>query len=186
MQLTLGTSPGEDGDKEGALSPNSTSSDATADRLLALSRINLKAGPGELIAIVGQVGSGKSSILSAVLGDMKLCFGSVSKRGRVAYVGQRPFIQNSTLRDNITFGQPHNEEKYQRTLEQSALIPDLAVLPGGDLTEIGERGINLSGKMYASCFVTRITAVLLVTRWTKGSCRDCPRRVCRRGLIPTG
>lgn len=76
------------------LAPGSSAPTAAADRLLALSRVCLQAGPGHLVAIVGQVGSGKSSILSAVLGDMKLCFGAVSKRGRVAYVGQRPFIQN--------------------------------------------------------------------------------------------
>jgi ABC-type bacteriocin/lantibiotic exporter with double-glycine peptidase domain len=60
-------------------------------------------------------------------------------------MGQRPFIQNCTLRDNILFGLPYNEEKYQRVLQECALVPDLKVLPAGELTEIGERGINLSG-----------------------------------------
>ena len=80
------------------------SSNGAADRLLTLSRISLSAQLGDLVAIVGQVGSGKSSILGGLLGDMKLCLGSVRVKGSIAYMGQRPFIQNSTLRDNITFG----------------------------------------------------------------------------------
>lgn len=80
------------------------SSSGAADRLLTLSRISLSAQLGDLVAIVGQVGSGKSSILGGLLGDMKLCLGSVRVKGSIAYMGQRPFIQNSTLRDNITFG----------------------------------------------------------------------------------
>ena len=84
-------------------SPQDSSKGAT-DRLLTLSRISLTAHLGDLVAIVGQVGSGKSSILGGLLGDMKLCLGSVCVKGNIAYMGQRPFIQNSTLRDNITFG----------------------------------------------------------------------------------
>lgn len=80
------------------------SSKGATDRLLTLSRISLQAQLGDLVAIVGQVGSGKSSILGGLLGDMKLCLGSVCVKGNIAYMGQRPFIQNSTLRDNITFG----------------------------------------------------------------------------------
>jgi ABC-type multidrug transport system fused ATPase/permease subunit len=114
-------------------------------QLLTLSRINFKAAPGDIIAIVGQVGSGKSSILSALLGDMKLMFGDVSIKGQISYVGQRPFIQNCTLRDNIYFGSLPDKSKYEQTLYECALVPDLKVLPAGDMTEIGERGINLSG-----------------------------------------
>jgi ABC-type multidrug transport system fused ATPase/permease subunit len=117
----------------------------TETQLLTLSRVDFKALKGEIIAIVGQVGSGKSSIMSALLGDMKMTFGQMGIKGRIAYAGQRPFIQNCTLRDNIYFGCPSDKEKYERTLYECALLPDLKVLPAGDLTEIGERGINLSG-----------------------------------------
>ena len=86
---------------------------------------------------------------------MRLCYGQVARRGRVAYVGQRAFIQNSTLRDNVTFGLAHDEERYQRTLRECALVPDLKVLPAGDLTEIGERGINLSGGQKARVALAR-------------------------------
>jgi ATP-binding cassette subfamily C (CFTR/MRP) protein 1 len=125
------------------------------DRLLTLSRVTLRAGPGDLIALVGQVGSGKSSVLGAILGDMRVCSGRIARRGRVAYVGQRPFIQNSSLRDNITFGLAYDEERYQRTLSQCALLPDLKVLPAGDMTEIGERGINISGGQKARVALAR-------------------------------
>jgi ABC-type multidrug transport system fused ATPase/permease subunit len=130
-------------------------SDKGADRLLTLSRITLQAKQGDLVAIVGQVGSGKSSLLGGLLGDMKLCLGSVGIKGSVAYMGQRPFIQNSTLRDNITFGLPFDQQKYSQTLFECALLPDLKVLPGGDMTEIGERGINLSGGQKARVALAR-------------------------------
>jgi ABC-type sulfate/molybdate transport systems ATPase subunit len=86
---------------------------------------------------------------------MKLCLGSVGIKGSVAYMGQRPFIQNSTLRDNITFGLPFDQQKYSQTLFECALLPDLKVLPGGDMTEIGERGINLSGGQKARVALAR-------------------------------
>jgi ATP-binding cassette subfamily C (CFTR/MRP) protein 1 len=114
-------------------------------RLLTLSRVNLHASTGQMISIVGQVGSGKSSLLRSLLGDLKVCLGKVAMFGEVAYAAQLPFIQNSTLRDNILYGKPYDERKYQNTLKMCALLPDLDVLPAGDSTEIGERGINLSG-----------------------------------------
>lgn len=126
-----------------------------AARLLALSRVSFSAGPGQLVAIVGQVGSGKSSLLSGLLGDLHVCRGSVARRGRLAFVGQRPFIQNSTLKDNILFGLPYDVDRYEDTLERCALLPDLAVLPAGDQTEIGERGINLSGGQKARVALAR-------------------------------
>uniref|UniRef100_A0A665WUG6 ATP-binding cassette, sub-family C (CFTR/MRP), member 3 n=1 Tax=Echeneis naucrates TaxID=173247 RepID=A0A665WUG6_ECHNA len=100
---------------------------------------------GSLLAVVGHVGCGKSSLISALLGETEKLEGEVSIRGSVAYVPQQAWIQNATLRDNILFGKPYNEQKYRCVLEACALTPDLEVLPGGDMTEIGEKGINLSG-----------------------------------------
>uniref|UniRef100_A0A8C5FMM4 ABC-type glutathione-S-conjugate transporter n=1 Tax=Gadus morhua TaxID=8049 RepID=A0A8C5FMM4_GADMO len=100
---------------------------------------------GSLVAVVGQVGCGKSSLISALLGEMEKIEGDVAVRGSVAYVPQQAWIQNATLRDNILFGKPFAEQKYHSVLEACALTPDLEVLPGGDMTEIGEKGINLSG-----------------------------------------
>uniref|UniRef100_A0A3P9BA01 Canalicular multispecific organic anion transporter 2 n=1 Tax=Maylandia zebra TaxID=106582 RepID=A0A3P9BA01_9CICH len=110
-----------------------------------LHNINVMVPQGSLLAVVGHVGCGKSSLISALLGDMEKVEGEVSVRGSVAYVPQQAWIQNATLRDNILFGNPYNEQKYNSVLEACALTPDLQVLPGGDMTEIGEKGINLSG-----------------------------------------
>uniref|UniRef100_A0A4W5QYA3 ABC-type glutathione-S-conjugate transporter n=1 Tax=Hucho hucho TaxID=62062 RepID=A0A4W5QYA3_9TELE len=111
----------------------------------ALHNINLMVPQGSLLAVVGHVGCGKSSLVSALLGEMEKLEGHISIRGSVAYVPQQAWIQNATLRDNILFGKAYNEQKYRSCLEACALTPDLEVLPGGDLTEIGEKGINLSG-----------------------------------------
>ncbi|XP_043959117.1 ATP-binding cassette sub-family C member 3 isoform X6 [Gambusia affinis] len=110
-----------------------------------LDNINVMVPQGSLVAVVGHVGCGKSSLISALLGDMEKVEGEVSVRGSVAYVPQQAWIQNATLRDNILFGKSFHESKYRRVLDACALTPDLEVLPGGDMTEIGEKGINLSG-----------------------------------------
>ncbi|XP_054249750.1 ATP-binding cassette sub-family C member 3 [Indicator indicator] len=111
----------------------------------SLTDINLLVPTGALVAIVGHVGCGKTSLVSALLGEMEKLEGEVAVKGSVGYVPQQAWIQNATLKDNILFGQAPNEQKYQHVLEACALKPDLEVLPGGDQTEIGEKGINLSG-----------------------------------------
>ena len=99
----------------------------------------------QLACIVGTVGSGKSSLASAILGEMYKTSGSVTVRGSVAYVPQSAWIMNATLRDNILFGRHFDAQVYKDTIDACGLRPDLDILPGGDETEIGERGINLSG-----------------------------------------
>ena len=114
------------------------------ENTLTLFRMNIAAKRGELLAIIGSVGAGKSSLLSSLLGDIKCYFGSINIiDSNISYVGQRPFIQNATLRDNILFGCKYNELKYQQVIFQCCLEQDLAILPAGDMTEIGERGINV-------------------------------------------
>ncbi|XP_077999979.1 multidrug resistance-associated protein 1-like [Glandiceps talaboti] len=110
-----------------------------------LSQIDVDIKEGELVAIVGQVGSGKSSILSAFLGDMEKRQGSVNVKGSIAYAPQQAWIQNNSLRDNVVFGKTYDEAQYKNVVNACALGPDIAMLPGGDETEIGEKGINLSG-----------------------------------------
>uniref|UniRef100_A0A669ENA4 ATP-binding cassette sub-family C member 5 n=1 Tax=Oreochromis niloticus TaxID=8128 RepID=A0A669ENA4_ORENI len=95
---------------------------------------------GKLLGVCGSVGSGKTSLVSAILGQMMVLEGSVAVKGRLAYVAQQAWILNATLRDNILFGL-----QYQSVLSACCLRPDLALLPSADLTEIGERGANLSG-----------------------------------------
>ncbi|AWP18241.1 putative multidrug resistance-associated protein 1-like [Scophthalmus maximus] len=110
-----------------------------------LKRLNVCIPEGSLVAVVGHVGSGKSSLLSALLGEMDKLEGTVAIKGLVAYVPQQAWIQNATLRDNIVFGQEWREAWYQGVVEACALQPDLEMLPAGDETEIGEKGVNLSG-----------------------------------------
>ena len=111
----------------------------------SLKNIDLNIVSGNLVAVVGTVGSGKSSLLSALLGEMERCSGSVEINGRVAYVSQQAWIQNAKLKDNILFGSKMVEERYSAAVDDCALTPDLDILPGKDETEIGEKGINLSG-----------------------------------------
>lgn len=99
----------------------------------------------QLVAVVGSVGSGKSSLLSALLGEMEKVSGKVNTNGTIAYVPQQAWIQNATLQNNILFGKPFDKKRYDKVIEACALKPDFAMLPGGDQTEIGEKGINLSG-----------------------------------------
>ncbi|KAI9225298.1 MAG: P-loop containing nucleoside triphosphate hydrolase protein [Piptocephalis tieghemiana] len=109
-------------------------------------QMNLQIERGSLVAIVGSVGSGKSSLLSALSGEMRMLQGSeMHFGGSVGYSPQTAWIQNATVRDNILFGLPFDQERYDRAIEACALTHDLAVLPDGDMTEIGERGITLSG-----------------------------------------
>ncbi|XP_053695519.1 multidrug resistance-associated protein 1 isoform X1 [Sabethes cyaneus] len=110
-----------------------------------LKNINMKVEKNQLAAIVGTVGSGKSSVLSALLGEMDKISGRVNTVGRIAYVSQQAWIQNATLQDNILFGKPMDAKRYQKVIAACALKPDIEMLPGGDQTEIGEKGINLSG-----------------------------------------
>ncbi|KAA8588718.1 hypothetical protein FQN60_010063 [Etheostoma spectabile] len=100
---------------------------------------------GSLVGICGGVGSGKSSLLSALLGQMTLLEGNVAVNGGFAYVPQQAWILNESLKENILFGNEYDLEKYKAVLEACCLLPDLAELPYGDMTEIGERGTNLSG-----------------------------------------
>ncbi|RIB06325.1 ABC transporter [Gigaspora rosea] len=113
--------------------------------IFQLSNISVSIPHGKLVAIVGSVRSGKSSFLSSLIGEMKRIKGEVLFGGNVVYCPQTAWIQNATLRDNITFGLPFDEEKYLQVIKDCCLEPDLEVLPAGDLTEIGEKGINLSG-----------------------------------------
>ncbi|XP_054255801.1 ATP-binding cassette sub-family C member 2-like [Indicator indicator] len=113
--------------------------------LPVLKNLNVSIPEGSLVAVVGQVGSGKSSFLSAVLGEMEKLEGTVQRRGSVAYVSQEAWIQNGSLQENILFGANLNRTYYELVLESCALLPDLDQLLNGDQTEIGERGVNLSG-----------------------------------------
>ncbi|KAJ3708975.1 hypothetical protein LUZ61_012680 [Rhynchospora tenuis] len=107
--------------------------------------VNLEVKDGEKVAICGEVESGKSTLLAAVLGEAPKTRGMVQVCGNIAYVSQNAWIQSGTVQENILFGSPMNKQRYQETLERCSLVKDLEMLPFGDQTQIGERGINLSG-----------------------------------------
>lgn len=89
--------------------------------------------------------SGKSTLIAAMLGETIKINGRVNTKGSIAYVAQLSWIQNASLRNNILFGKPYNQSKYDDIVKLCALQPDFEILPAGDITEIGEKGINLSG-----------------------------------------
>ncbi|XP_036913453.1 ATP-binding cassette sub-family C member 4 [Sturnira hondurensis] len=111
--------------------------------------------PGELLAVVGPVGAGKSSLLSAILGELPPHQGLVTVHGRVAYVSQQPWVFSGTVRSNILFGKKYEKERYERVIKACALKKDLELLEDGDLTVIGDRGATLSGGQKARVNLAR-------------------------------
>ncbi|KAL7625449.1 ATP-binding cassette transporter yor1 [Parahypoxylon ruwenzoriense] len=110
-----------------------------------LQDLNLQIGRNELIAVIGTVGSGKSSLLAALAGDMRKTSGEVVLGASRAFCPQYAWIQNSSVRNNILFGKEMDREWYKKVVRACALQPDIDMLPNGDATEIGERGITISG-----------------------------------------
>ncbi|KAI0040096.1 ABC transporter [Auriscalpium vulgare] len=107
--------------------------------------INMAVPKGKLVAIVGAVGAGKTSLLQGLVGEMRKTAGTVRFSGSVAYCSQNAWIQNATIRENVCFGRSFEPERYWKAVADACLEPDLDVLPNGDLTEVGEKGISLSG-----------------------------------------
>lgn len=121
----------------------------------ALENIDFSARKGELSCIVGRVGAGKSSFLQSLLGDLWKKQGEVVVRGRIAYVAQQPWVMNASVRENIVFGHRWDPHFYNLTVEACALLDDFKTLPDGDQTEVGERGISLSGGQKARLTLAR-------------------------------
>ncbi|KAF9575849.1 hypothetical protein EC968_001232 [Mortierella alpina] len=120
-----------------------------------LNKINLQIPRGSLVAVVGPVGSGKSSLLQAMIGNMTHQSGQLIRGSNISYAPQTPWIQNATIRDNILFDTPMDEERYWRVVKACCLEKDLTMFPFGDLTELGERGVNLSGGQKARLSLAR-------------------------------
>ena len=118
---------------------------ATKRMLPILEGINVEVNRGELVAIVGRVGSGKTSLLGSMLGETFQTEGVTTIKGTVAYSAQTAWIQNATLRENVLFGLPFDEDRYWAVMQACQFKKDLEMLQDGDQTIIGERGINLSG-----------------------------------------
>uniref|UniRef100_A0A7N8X4I8 ATP-binding cassette, sub-family C (CFTR/MRP), member 12 n=1 Tax=Mastacembelus armatus TaxID=205130 RepID=A0A7N8X4I8_9TELE len=122
------------------------SSENRTDILPTLKNISFTLPKGNLLGICGNVGSGKTSLISSILEQMHLLQGSITADGTFAYVSQQAWIFHGTVQENILMGEPLDQAKYLRNyLDVCSLRADLAILPYGDQTEIGERGLNLSG-----------------------------------------
>ncbi|KDQ53927.1 hypothetical protein JAAARDRAFT_38897 [Jaapia argillacea MUCL 33604] len=120
-----------------------------------LKNVNMKIPKGSFVAIVGRVGSGKSSLLQGLIGEMRKIGGHVTLGGTVAYVPQSAWIMNATLRQNILFGQDDDDKKFRNIIQACCLEHDLEMLPHAEDTEIGEKGINLSGGQKARVSLAR-------------------------------
>ncbi|XP_055943743.1 multidrug resistance-associated protein 1-like [Argiope bruennichi] len=132
-------------DRGEAITVKEASFSWACDSDYVLRNINLHVPKGKLIAVIGPVGSGKSSLLSALLGEFYKRNGSVNLKGTIAYVPQVTWVLNRSLKNNILLVKHMAEEKYNKILDLCCLRPDLEILPAGDETEIGEKGVNLSG-----------------------------------------
>ena len=125
------------------------------DSIRCLENVNFVAHKGELSCVVGRVGSGKSSFLEAILGHLWKIHGEVVVHGAVAYVAQQAWVMNASVKENIVFGHRWDPHFYDRTVKACALIEDFKTLPDGDQTEVGERGISLSGGQKARLTLAR-------------------------------
>ncbi|XP_058646611.1 ATP-binding cassette sub-family C member 10 isoform X2 [Onychostoma macrolepis] len=128
--------------------PDDKTEDGSPPLSFYLHALNLSIKRGSLVAVVGKVGCGKSSLLAAITGELTRSGGEVFVRGREQGFGlavQEPWIQHATVQDNILFGRDFDSTFYQAVIEACALADDLNILPGGDQTEVGENGVTLSG-----------------------------------------
>ncbi|MCO5601829.1 hypothetical protein L7F22_055954 [Adiantum nelumboides] len=131
---------------------------AHVEKPFHLENLNMHITPGELVAIVGPVGSGKSTVFEALVGEVKMTSGRLiwgGGAGKIAYCPQSPWIQAATVRENILFGRPFDEERYWEVIHRAELESDLLILPQGDETEIGEKGTTLSGGQKARVTLAR-------------------------------
>ncbi|XP_018411207.1 PREDICTED: multidrug resistance-associated protein 7 [Nanorana parkeri] len=119
---------------------------------------HLSVPKGALVAIVGKVGCGKSSLLSAMTGELTRHRGTLYMSHQEAgfgFVAQEPWIQFASIRENILFGKEYNERLYKKVVEACALAEDLSIFPAGDQTEVGENGVTLSGGQKARLSLAR-------------------------------
>ncbi|KAJ2709184.1 hypothetical protein H4R19_004382, partial [Coemansia spiralis] len=121
----------------------------------ALNKVSFRAAGGDLVAVVGKTGSGKSSLLLSICGELEMAAGTGSVAGTIAYLEQSPWIMNDTMRANVLFGREYDADWFAKIIYACALTDDIAMWPDADLTVIGERGINISGGQRARLALAR-------------------------------
>ncbi|XP_039501135.1 probable multidrug resistance-associated protein lethal(2)03659 [Drosophila santomea] len=119
-----------------------------------LENINISISPPQLVAVIGPVGSGKSSLIQAILGELPGESGKLKVQGKISYASQEPWLFNASIRDNILFGLPMDKHRYRNVVRKCALERDFELLHG-DRTFVGERGASLSGGQRARISLAR-------------------------------
>ncbi|PSN47509.1 hypothetical protein C0J52_02251 [Blattella germanica] len=120
-----------------------------------LTNVNLDVKPGGLVAVIGPVGSGKTSLLHAILRELPLTSGSILVGGTISYASQEPWLFTGSVQQNILFGQPMNKDRYRKVVKVCSLERDFQLFPHGDKTIVGDRGITLSGGQRARINLAR-------------------------------
>lgn len=120
-----------------------------------LNIVNVKLEQGKMYVVIGAVGAGKSSLISAILGELELSEGNIAVRRGLSYAAQEAWVFGSTVRQNIIFGQPYDRQRYQKVVKACALLSDFTQFPQGDQTIVGERGRSLSGGQKARISLAR-------------------------------
>ncbi|BGP17739.1 hypothetical protein JCM10213v2_005781 [Rhodosporidiobolus nylandii] len=120
-----------------------------------LKEVDIEFPEGRLTVVSGPTGSGKTSLLLGLLGELEVVSGSVELPSSVSFAAQHPWLESRSVRDNILFGFPADGKRYRAVLKACALEPDLAILPQGDNTHVGERGVSLSGGQRARLALAR-------------------------------
>lgn len=133
--------------------PQANEEDRISRRMLTVG--DLQIHEDQITMIIGETGSGKSSLFDAIMEELVLLSGTVTRAGDLAYVSQNPWVMSGTLRENITFLKPYDEGRYNRVIEACALASDFALFPNGDQASVGEAGGNLSGGQRARVALAR-------------------------------
>jgi len=122
---------------------------------LTLSNINLRVQPTTTVAVIGMVGSSKSSLIQAILGELPIQSGRIRVNGTIAYAAQEPWLFSASIRQNILFGEPMDKDRYRTVIKACSLTRDIELWPEGDKTIVGERGMSLSGGQKARINLAR-------------------------------
>lgn len=144
-----------DSSEKGIYVKNATAKWTATSAENTLSNLTVTVLPGQLLAVIGPVGSGKSSLLHAILKELPLQHGAIEVNGEMSYASQEPWLFAGSVRQNILFGQPMDKERYRTVVRKCALERDFSLLPYGDKTIVGERGVSLSGGQRARINLAR-------------------------------
>ncbi|KAL5288615.1 ABCC4.2 family protein [Megaselia abdita] len=120
-----------------------------------LKELNIRITENQIVGVIGEVGSGKSTFLDTLLGEVPIVNGKLAINGKISYASQQPWVFEGTIRDNIVFTSEYDSVKYAEVVKACALLPDFKMLANGDQTVVGERGITLSGGQKARISLAR-------------------------------